>query len=170
MEPLKDKPGRNDSMDPMVVKGEKAPDFTLGSQDGRATSLKDLLADGPVVLYFYPRDNTTNCTTEAKAFRGRHHEFERLGAKVVGVSSDPPDSHLSFCRQHRLPFTLLSDVDEKVRALYGVRPTLGLIPGRETFVIDRDGVVREVLSSQWRPTWHVEEALRALREMVERVR
>ncbi|MBI4393770.1 MAG: peroxiredoxin [Euryarchaeota archaeon] len=157
-------------MEPVVAKGARAPDFTLRSQDGSLTSLHDLLAKGPVVLYFYPRDRTTNCTTEAKTFRAHHDEFERLGARVVGISSDPPESHLSFCREHRLPFTLLSDVDGKVRDAYGVRPTLGLIPGRETFVIDQDGVVQEVVSSQWRPRWHVEEALRALREMVEKVR
>lgn len=151
----------------MVQRGERAPDFVLKAQDGRLISLSHLLENGPVVLYFYPRDFTTNCSTEARTFRDHHREFEATGTQVVGVSSDAPESHTSFCRDLRLPFLLLSDPGERVRQAYGAEPTLGLIPGRVTFVIDRDGLVTEVFSSQWRPKWHVSSALKAVRALAD---
>ena len=116
----------------------------------------------PVVLFFYPKDNTLGCTKEVCAFRDRFEEFSKLDAEVIGISSDSVESHRSFAANHHLPYTLLSDEGGKVRKLYGVPNTLGLFPGRVTYVIDKEGVVRHVFSSQLGATRHVEEALKVL--------
>ena len=145
------------------VVGSKAPDFTLPSQSGELVSLRDFLGRRPVVLFFYPKDDTPGCTKEACAFRDGHEEFGKLDAEVVGISSDSVGSHSSFAAKHDLPFTLLSDEQSRVRTIYGVPSTLGLFPGRVTYVIDAEGVVRRVFSSQLGMERHVEEALRALR-------
>jgi peroxiredoxin Q/BCP len=117
------------------------------------------------VLYFYPRDETAGCTRQACAFRDEFEEFARLDAEVIGISSDSVASHERFAKRHDLPFTLLSDEGGRVRRLYGVPSTLGLFPGRVTYVIDEGGVVRDVFSSQLGVTRHVEEALKAIREI-----
>jgi peroxiredoxin Q/BCP len=142
--------------------GARAPDFTLLDADGKSIRLADLRGR-PVVLYFYPKDDTPGCTKEACTFRDQYQDFQDAGAVVVGVSSDSSESHRKFAERHRLPFTLLSDSGGKVRKLYGVPATLGLLPGRVTFVIDREGVVRHVFNSQLDATRHVREALAALR-------
>jgi thioredoxin-dependent peroxiredoxin len=148
--------------------GDRAPDFTLPSQSGEQVRLHDLLQERAVVLYFYPKDETPGCTAEACAFRDGYEAFREAGAEVVGVSSDTVASHEGFAVKHGLPFTLLSDVGGKVRKLYGVRATLGILPGRVTYVIDRDGVVRHVFSSQTDVRRHVREALTTLDEIASR--
>jgi peroxiredoxin Q/BCP len=150
--------------------GSVAPDFALPSQTGALVSLKDFLGKRPVVLYFYPRDETAGCTRQACAFRDEFGEFARLDAQVIGISSDSVASHERFARKHQLPFTLLSDEGGRVRQLYGVPNTFGLFPGRVTYVIDERGVVRRVFSSQLGVTTHVEEALGALGEIQDRKR
>jgi thioredoxin-dependent peroxiredoxin len=145
--------------------GSKAPDSTLLSQSGEMVSLRDFLGRKPVVLYFYPKDDTPGCTKEACAFRDNFEEFRKLDAEVIGISSDSVESHRSFAKKHHLPFTLLSDGEGKVRRLYGVPNTLGLFPGRVTYVIDEEGVVRHIFSSQLGMEKHVEEALKALRSI-----
>ncbi len=118
-----------------------------------------------MVLYFYPADETTGCTREACRFRDDYERFVDAGAEVVGVSGDSLKSHRSFADHHRLPFALLSDSDGELRRMYGVKRTLGLVPGRVTFVIDREGVVRHVFESQLRATQHVDEALTVVRRL-----
>jgi peroxiredoxin Q/BCP len=146
-----------------VEAGTAAPHFTLPSQSGEMVSLEDFLGRKPVVLYFYPKDDTPGCKREACAFRDDYEQFGGLDAEVVGISSDSVESHRRFAENHDLPFTLLSDEGGKVRELYGVPNTLGLLPGRVTYVIDREGMVSHVFSSQLAASRHVEEALRALR-------
>jgi peroxiredoxin Q/BCP len=143
--------------------GSKALDFTLPSQSGELVSLKDFIGTKPVVLFFYPKDDTPGCTKQACAFRDDYEEFGNLDAEVIGVSSDSVDSHRRFASKHALPFTLLSDEGGKVRKLYGVQNSFGLFPGRVTYVIDENGVVRHIFSSQLGVEKHVEEALQALR-------
>jgi thioredoxin-dependent peroxiredoxin len=143
-----------------------ATDFTLPSQSGQMVSLKDFIGEKPVVLFFYPKDNTPGCTKQACAFRDVYEEFRKLDAEVIGISSDSVDSHRSFAAKHDLPFTLLSDEGGKVRKLYGVPNTLGLFPGRVTYVIDREGIVRHVFSSQLGVEKHVEEAFKTLRSII----
>ena len=145
-----------------VAIGSKAPAFTLPSQSGEMVNLTDLLDRRPVVLFFYPKDDTPGCTKEACAFRDNYEAFSELDAEVVGISSDSVESHRSFATEHSLPFTLLSDEGGKVRKSYGVSKTFGLLPGRVTYVIDEKGVVRHVFSSQLGAKRHVEEALKVL--------
>jgi peroxiredoxin Q/BCP len=145
-----------------VSVGSKVPDFTLPSQWGEMVNLRDFLGSKPVVLFFYPKDDTPGCTKQACAFRDDYEKFGKLDAEVIGISSDSVESHKRFASKHDLPFTLLSDEKGKVRRLYGVPSTFGLFPGRVTYVIDEEGVVRHVFSSQLGVERHVEEALKAL--------
>jgi peroxiredoxin Q/BCP len=142
--------------------GSKAPDFTLPSQSGEMVNLRDFLGQKPVVLFFYPKDDTPGCTKQARAFRDGYEEFGKLDAEVIGISSDSVESHKRFAAKHSLPFPLLSDEGGKVRKLYGVPSTFGLFPGRVTYVIDAEGVVRHVFASQLGVEQHVEEAREAL--------
>jgi peroxiredoxin Q/BCP len=142
--------------------GSKAPNFTLPSQSGEMVNLRDFLGQKPVVLFFYPKDDTPGCTKQARAFRDGYEEFGKLDAEVIGISSDSVESHKSFAAKHSLPFPLLSDEGGRVRKLYGVPSTLGLIPGRVTYVVDAEGVVRHVFASQLGVEQHVEEAREAL--------
>jgi len=144
--------------------GDRAPDFALPDADGRTVRLSDFQGRKAVVLYFYPKDDTPGCTKEACSFRDHYEDFTDAGAEVIGVSSDSGASHRRFSARHRLPFTLLSDAGGALRKRYGVPATLGLLPGRVTFVIDREGVVRHVFNSQLAATQHVAEALRGIRE------
>jgi thioredoxin-dependent peroxiredoxin len=148
-----------------VAAGSLAPNFTLPSQSGKMVSLRDFLGKKPVILFFYPKDDTPGCTKEACAFRERHEDFRELNAEVIGISSDPVESHRSFAAKHELPFTLLSDEGGKVRKLYGASSTFGLVPGRVTYVLDEEGVVRHIFSSQLGVEEHIEEALEALRSI-----
>ncbi|HEY9390628.1 MAG TPA: peroxiredoxin [Mycobacteriales bacterium] len=145
--------------------GDVAPDFTLRSQSGTTVSLADYRGRRVVVLYFYPKDNTRGCTAEACAFRDSHEVFAEAGAEVVGVSSDSVGSHERFGSRHRLPFVLLSDPGGVVRRRYGVARTLGVLPGRVTYVIDRDGVVQHVFSSMTNISRHVDDALAVVRRL-----
>lgn len=145
--------------------GDKAPDFTLTSQSGDPVRLYDRLGERAVVLYFYPKDDTRGCTAEACAFRDSHEVFTDAGAEVIGVSSDSVNRHAAFAGRHKLPFTLLSDEKGKVRKEYGVPTTLGLIPGRVTYVIDREGTVRHVFNSMTGIDRHVTDALEVVREI-----
>jgi thioredoxin-dependent peroxiredoxin len=145
--------------------GDKAPDFTLPSQSGEPVRLQDRLGQGVVVLYFYPKDNTRGCTAEACAFRDSHEVFTDAGAEVIGISSDSVDRHSAFAAKHQLPFTLLSDQGGQVRKLYGVPAVLGLLPGRVTYVIDRQGRVRHVFSSMTNIGQHVSDALETVRQL-----
>lgn len=146
--------------------GDKAPDFTLLQQDGTPVTLSALYKRGPVVLYFYPKDETTGCTAEACSFRDAYEDFKAAGAEVVGVSADSAASHASFAKHHRLPFVLLADPEGKAATAYGVRhSSLVMLRGRVTFVIDQRGVVQQVFESRINMQKHVTEALAALRRM-----
>jgi peroxiredoxin Q/BCP len=148
-----------------VKVGDQAPLFTLNDQTGKPVSLADLIKEHVVVLYFYPKDETPGCTAEACSFRDAYDVFSEAGAQVVGVSADSSESHASFASHHRLPFVLLSDPDGAARTAFGVTPVLGLLPGRVTFVIDRQGVVRQVFSSSIRMSAHVDTALAMVKEL-----
>jgi len=143
--------------------GDKAPDFMLPNQSGTMTSLKDYFGNKIVVLYFYPRDFSRGCTDEACTFRDSYDAFVEAGAQVIGISSQSVESHDKFAMFYKLPFILLSDKGGKVRKLYGVPSTLGLIAGRVTYIIDKKGVIRHIFSSQSQPKKHIEEALRVIK-------
>jgi thioredoxin-dependent peroxiredoxin len=148
-----------------VKVGDKAPDFSLPSQDGSPVSLQDFAGKKNVVLYFYPKDNTPVCTKEACSFRDAFKDFTDAGAEVIGVSSDSEKSHQGFASEHKLPFKLLSDENAKIRKLYGVPLSMGVLPGRVTYVIDKKGIVRMMFNSQLDSQKHVSEALRVLKDL-----
>jgi peroxiredoxin Q/BCP len=145
--------------------GDNAPDFTLLSQAGESVRLSDRLGERVVVLYFYPKDGTTGCTKEACAFRDSHQVFTDAGAEVIGISSDAVARHTAFADRHKLPFTLLSDPGGRVRRSYGVPAVLGVLPGRVTYVIDREGTVRHVFSSMTHIGQHIGDALQVVRQL-----
>jgi thioredoxin-dependent peroxiredoxin len=144
--------------------GDRAPDFSRTAHDGRTVEVGPELPEA-LVLYFYPADETLGCTMEACRFRDEYEDFVEAGARVVGVSPDDLDKHRSFAEHHRLPFSLLSDADGELRRKYDVGRSLGLIPGRVTYVIDRKGVVQHAFSSQLRARQHVAEALAVLKKL-----
>ncbi|MDA4123482.1 MAG: peroxiredoxin [Thaumarchaeota archaeon] len=144
-----------------IAIGDKAPDFALFSQGREQVRLSDFLGRNNVVLYFYPKDFSAGCTAEAKAFRDSYQIFADSETELIGVSSDSVESHRRFSEHCGLPFNLLSDVGKAVRELYGVSGRW--ISGRVTFIIDKQGIVRNVFSSQLHPTQHVREALETLR-------
>src|SRR5512136_313275 len=121
--------------------GDTAPDFSLTDERGFPVSLKDFFGKKTVVLYFYPKDFTSGCTREACAFRDSYEAFKEVGAEVMGVSTATQEKHGEFAAAYKLPFKLLADEAGKVRQLYGVPSSLGLIPGRVTYIIDKSGVV-----------------------------
>ena len=141
--------------------GSIAPAFTLKDQNGKSTSLSDFKGK-PVVVYFYPKDETPGCTAEACQFRDQYEDFKEAGAEVIGISTDSSESHAQFVARHRLPFILLSDPQGKVAKLFGVSKTFGILLGRVTFVIDGQGTIQHAYSSQLRVTQHVKEALKVI--------
>nr|AOE09138.1 thiol peroxidase [uncultured bacterium] len=123
--------------------GDKAPGFSLKNQDDKDVSIDSLLRQVPMVIYFYPKNFTPGCTAQACSFRDQYQDFTDAGAKVFGISADSVASHKRFRAKHNLPFDTLSDQKNKIRRLYGVKnELLGLLPGRETFVIDATGTVK----------------------------
>ncbi len=150
----------------MVEEGKPAPDFELESDSGERVRLSSLRGR-PVVLYFYPKDDTPGCTRQACGIRDAWAAFQAKGAVVVGVSPDPASSHARFKAKHGLPFTLLADSDHSVAETYGVwvektlygRKTMGV--ERSTFVIAADGTVAKVMR-QVNPDTHADEVLAAL--------
>lgn len=143
--------------------GDHAPDFTLPTQkDGETFRLHDLLGKSVIVLYFYPKDNTKGCTDEACSFRDSYEVFKQAGAEVVGVSSDSEASHQRFASKYHLPFVLLSDAKGALRKQYGVPSALGILPGRVTYVIDKQGVVRHIFSDMLNARKHIGEALQVV--------
>jgi peroxiredoxin Q/BCP len=148
-----------------ISEGDEAPSVTLTLHDGQQVALADLVRSRALVLFFYPKDNTAICTREACSFRDAYETFVATGATVVGVSGDSAESHAQFAAKHRLPFLLATDLDGAVRRAFGVPKTLGLVPGRVTYVIDREGIVRHVFSGQFAADRHVREALDAVRKL-----
>jgi len=146
----------------VLDQGDIAAEFTLSDQAGVDRSLTDLLADGPVVLFFYPRAMTSGCTRESCHFRDLAAEFEAVGAQRVGISADDVDRQARFDERHTLGFPLLSDPSRTVAAEFGVKRPLGLMNKRSTFVIDTDRRILAAISSELNMDLHADEALRVL--------
>ena len=142
--------------------GDSMPDTTLVGADG-PVQLRDRLGK-PLVVYFYPKDETYGCTIEACKFRDEYEAFVAAGADVIGVSRDSAESHAKFRSHHRLPFTLLSDPGGQVAEAWGVKGKLGL-PGRVTYVFDKAGVLRHRFDSMIRFGKHVDEALVVVQQL-----
>ena len=143
--------------------GDLAPDFTLDDQSGTARTLSALLADGPVVLFFYPAAMTAGCTRESCHFRDLAGEFAARGAQRIGISMDDVARQSEFTQRNRLDYPLLADVGGEVARLYGVKRPLNLLKTRRaTFVIDTDRRVLEVITSELNMEVHADRALQAL--------
>ena len=149
----------------MLKVGDKAPDFKVNTSSGDVFHLAEVLQQKNVVLYFYPKDETRGCTAQACSFRDQYEVFREQNAEVVGVSSDDAASHQNFATHHRLPFVLLSDTDRKLRKLYQVPRTLGIVPGRTTYLIDKQGIIRYMFNAQLKPLEHVSGALEILKTL-----
>lgn len=145
--------------------GDQIPTFSLTDQNGRKINVEKLVGKKNLVIYFYPRDNTLGCTIESCSFRDEYQQFTEAGADVIGISSDTVDAHKEFSSAHHLPFTLLSDLGGKIRSLFGVPYAFGFIPGRVTYVIDKEGIIRHIFNSQLLPHKHVSEALKILKNL-----
>ncbi|MCD0452919.1 peroxiredoxin [Actinocorallia sp. API 0066] len=145
--------------------GEVVPDFTAPDETGTPRTLGGLLADGPVVLFFYPAAFTPGCTAEACHFRDIVGEFKALGASPVGISGDSVERQAEFSGKYDLGYPLLADPDGEVRRLFGVARNIALAPTKRiTFVIDTDRTVLEVVKSELRMNVHADRALAALRQ------
>ena len=145
--------------------GDRVPLFTLKDQNGRDFDIAKLLGKQILVIYFYPKNYTSGCTREACGFRDSYEEFTTLGAQVIGISTDSDASHQKFAKSYGLPFILLADTQKKVRKLFGVPSLLmGLLPGRETYVIDKGGTVAMVFNSV-NADRHIDKALKAIKRL-----
>ena len=148
-----------------VKVGDRAPSFSLPDQSGTTINLDDMIGKKPIVLYFYPKDDTPGCTKESCAFRDSYEVFQDAGAEVIGISGDSPASHEKFAAKYNLPFTLLADTGNKVRSLYGVPATLFILPGRVTYIIDQKGIVQRIFDSQLDFNGHVNEAITVIQNL-----
>ena len=143
--------------------GDKLPNFKATKQDGTQFE-STYIHEKPVVIYFYPKDFTPGCTTQACSFRDAYQDFQDLGAEVIGVSGDSATSHQNFQQKYKLPFILLSDADRKLRRLFGVPTSLfGLLPGRVTYVFDAKGFCIYIFDSMSAKN-HIERALKAIQK------
>ena len=147
-----------------LTTGDRAPLVALNDQDG-SERRSDQLQGKPLVLFFYPKDDTPGCTMEACAFRDQYGAFGDLGAVVWGVSGDDAASHQRFAQRHGLPFPLLVDRGNQLRQAFGVPNSLLVIPGRVTYLIDRDGVIRHVFNNLLDGAAHGADALKALQQL-----
>ena len=145
--------------------GDSLPDFSLQTATGEAMTRADLLGKGPVVIYFYPKDETMGCTAQACSFRDHYAEFQAAGAEIIGVSADSVASHQAFAENHGLPFTLLADPNNTLREAFGVPETLGFLAGRVTYICDNKGIIRHVFDSQIRVYAHVDAALEVVKAL-----
>ena len=148
-----------------MKQGDKVPDFDTTDQAGNQRRFSEILADGPVVLYFYPKAMTPGCTKESCHFRDLAGEFAEIGAQRVGISADAPDKQQKFDEKHSLGFPLISDTDRSIAKIFGVK-RVGPIPHkRTTFVIGADGTVLDVISSEMNMDVHADRALAVLRSI-----
>ena len=147
-----------------LKEGDVVPNFKAKTQSGEKFELSTYLGK-PLVIYFYPKDNTPGCTTQACSFRDQYQDFQDLGAEVIGISGDTEESHDKFAQKYKLPFLLLSDSKKKIRNAFGV-PThfFGLMPGRVTYIIDKQGKVVSVFNSI-KANVHIEHALEIVKKM-----
>ncbi|WP_321322573.1 peroxiredoxin [Labilibaculum sp.] len=149
-----------------ITLGSSVPPFELSDQNGNLFSLDSVLGKKNLVIYFYPKDDSPGCTKEACSFRDQFEVFADADAMIIGISGQSAESHLKFAQKYRLNYTLLSDTGNKLRKLFGVPAGFfGLIPGRVTYVINKQGKVAFMFNSQIQAEKHVDEALRILQEI-----
>ena len=157
--------GQNNNMNKIKI-GSSIPDFSLPDQNGNLFDINSVIGKKNLVIYFYPKDDSPGCTAEACSFRDQYEDFKDADAVVIGISGQSVESHKEFAEKHRLSFTLLSDKGNKIRKQFGVPSDLfGLLPGRVTYVADKNGKVIFIFNSQAKAKEHVDEALRILKDL-----
>jgi len=144
--------------------GDTIPAFSLRDQNDSLFNIADYIGRKILVIYFYPKDESTVCTKEACSFRDNYKEFDSAGAMVIGINSGSVESHRNFAKNHRLPFTLLSDPDNKVLNMFGVKKKF-FISGRETFVVDKTGKIVFTYNSMTNGSAHEKETLSFIKKM-----
>lgn len=145
---------------------DKIPEFTLPDSHGKLVSVPADFPGKYLVIFFYPKDHSPGCTAQACAFRDAYEDFVDMGATVIGISSDTVDSHVKFVVNNRLPYTILSDTDKTVRNSFGVpSDLLGILPGRVTYIVDLNGVVRHIFKSQLNTSKHIEKSLEIIKSI-----
>lgn len=144
--------------------GDLVPNFKAKTQSGEKFEMSNYIGK-PIVIYFYPKDNTPGCTTQACGFRDLYQDFQDLGAEVIGISGDSEESHDKFAQKYKLPFILLSDKMKKIRNIFGV-PThfFGLMPGRVTYIVDKEGKIVSIFDSV-KASVHIAHALKIIQKM-----
>ncbi|MES2587422.1 MAG: peroxiredoxin [Bacteroidota bacterium] len=146
--------------------GDTCPTFELKNQDGKLINIKNFIGHQHLVIYFYPKDNTGGCTAQACEFRNQMDEFSKLNATIFGISSDSVKSHKDFATKNNLTFDILSDENGIIRNKFSVKKSIfGLIQGRETFVVDKDGIIRGIYNSLSNVKAHVEFAKKILSKL-----
>ncbi len=146
--------------------GDKIPNFSAYDTNGTLFESQFFIGKKPLVIYFYPKDDTLGCTAQACGFRDAYEDFKELGAEVIGISSDSVASHQKFSTRNKLPSILLSDENKKIRNIFGVpQAFLGLAPGRVTYVTDKSGVIKMIFDNSMMPTKHISKALASLKKI-----
>jgi len=143
--------------------GDSLPHFSAKQTNGTVFNSENYVGKQSLVIYFYPKDDTPGCTTQACSFRDNYQEFKDLGAEVIGISSDSVQSHVQFKSKFNLPFILLSDHDKTLRKLFGVENDFLIIPGRQTYVVNQKGIITMVFNSM-QSKIHIEKALQILKK------
>lgn len=149
----------------MLAIGTQAPEFSAPLDNGETFTLAGWRGKKHVVLYFYPKDNTRGCTREACAFRDNYDEIAKHDAVIFGVSADSVESHQRFRDKHDLPFPLIADIDKRVSKAYEARGLFGLMTARVTYVIDKEGVIRDAFRHEMAIGQHLSETLAALQRL-----
>jgi peroxiredoxin Q/BCP len=149
--------------------GDKIPNFVAKDTEGNDFDIKELVGKKPLVIYFYPKDSSPGCTAQACSFRDQYEDFKDLGAEVIGISGDSVDSHKKFAKQYKLPFILLSDNYKKIRKLFGVSSSMfGMLPGRVTYVADKNGEIKMIFDSSMMATKHITKALQSIKDLADK--
>ncbi len=148
--------------------GDKCPQFKLPNQYGEIVDSSAFIGKKISVIFFYPKDETPGCTKEACSFRDRNADFQALGCEVIGISSDSVASHRKFSVKHELNYSILADTKKQVRKAFGVPANLfGLIPGRVTYIVDKNGIIQGIYNSQTDPFGHTEHAYQKVLELTD---
>ena len=146
--------------------GDHCPQFSLSNQHNELIDINQFIGKKNLVIYFYPKDDTPGCTKEACSFRDQFEVFKSFDCEVIGISSDTIEKHNEFAKKYNLSFTLLSDTTKSVRKAFGVPVNLfGLLPGRVTYIVDKQGIVRGLYNSQTDPLGHISKAIETLKSL-----
>ena len=146
-----------------MKEGQKVPHVVFEDQNKASKDIYDLFMNEFTILFFYPKNNTPGCTKEVCAIRDNYSDFNNYSVSLFGVSADSYSSHASFISKHQLPFPLISDREGKLRKAFQVKTELfGLLPGRVTYILNKEGVVQKIIESQFNPQKHITESLEFL--------